>query len=101
MSTNGSTARTHRPKSVIFSKQRLVHVRWLLKGSILIDLTGAAIRRYIETRLAEGMAGRTINMELGELSRAIGRTWHELRPTVRKFEERQDLGRALSPEEES
>jgi integrase len=91
----------HRPKSVIFSKQRLVHVRRLLKGFMLIDLTETVIREYIQTRMDEGVSGRTINMELGELSRAIGRTWRELWPKVRKLEERQDVGRALSPEEES
>ena len=38
--------------------------------------------------------GRTINMELGELSRAIGR---ELWPRVKKLDERKDIGRAISP----
>ena len=40
-------------------------------------------------------------MELGELSRAIGKPWSILWPKVRKQEERKDVGRALSPEEES
>lgn len=92
---------SHRAKSVIFSKQRLVHVRRLLKGYMLIDLTETTIREYIQTRMDEGVSGRTINMELGELSRAIGRTWRELWPKVRKMEEREDVGRALSPDEES
>jgi integrase len=40
-------------------------------------------------------------MEVGELSRAIGKPWSVLWPKVRKQEERKDIGRALSPEEES
>src|SRR5262249_28390631 len=48
----------------------------------------------------EGACGRTINMELGELSRAIGQKWSTLWPKVRKLEERKDVGKALSPEEE-
>ena len=39
-------------------------------------------------------------MELGELSRAIGRTWRELWPRAKKLEERKDVGRALSAEEQ-
>jgi len=39
-------------------------------------------------------------MEVGELSRAIGKQWSFLWPKVRKQEERKDVGRALSPEEE-
>jgi integrase len=52
------------------------------------------------TRLAEGVSGRTVNMEVGELSRAIGKPWSTLWPKVRKQEERKDVGVALSPEEE-
>jgi integrase len=40
-------------------------------------------------------------MELGELSRAMGHTWKELWPRVRKLEERKDVGRALSAEEQA
>ena len=39
-------------------------------------------------------------MELGELSRAIGQPWSLLWPRIRKLEERKDIGRALSPEEQ-
>ena len=90
----------HRPKSVIFVTQRLVHVNRILGSTMLCDLSEGRIREYIKTRLTEGVAGRTVNMELGELSRAMGRTWRELWPKVRKLEERKDVGRALSPEEE-
>ena len=39
---------------------------------LLPDLTETAIRRYVKTRLDEGVGGRTINMELGELSAHLG-----------------------------
>jgi integrase len=91
----------HREQSVLFTKGRLAHVTRLLGGTVLPDLTEKAIRQYIKTRLAEGAGGRTINMELGELSRAVGKPWSFLWPKVRKLEERKDVGRALSPEEET
>jgi integrase len=40
-------------------------------------------------------------MEIGELSRAIGMHWSILWPKVRKQEERKDIGRALSSDEET
>jgi integrase len=91
----------HRDGSVRFSRQRLAHVLVKLGSMVLPDLTEDAVRDYIRRRRVEGAAGRTINMELGELSRAIGRPWSVLWPKVRKMEERKDVGKALSPEEES
>jgi integrase len=89
-----------RQQSVLFAKGRLAHVKRLLGGSLLPDLTEDAIRGYIKTRIEEKASGRTINMEVGELSRAIGKHWSFLWPKVRKQEERKDVGQALSPEEE-
>ena len=65
------------------------------------DLTEPRIRDYITKRLAEDASGRTVNMELGELSRAIGQKWSALWPKVRKLEENHDAGQALSPEQET
>ncbi|MEO8099813.1 MAG: site-specific integrase [Acidobacteriota bacterium] len=90
----------HRPKSVLSSTGRLEKVRRSLGNVVLSDLTDERIGDYIRERQAAGISGRTINMELGELSRAIGRTWRELWPRIRKMEERKDVGRALSPAEQ-
>ena len=90
-----------RQKSILFAKGRLAHVTRLLGRTLLSDLTEDTIRGYITTRIGEGMSGRTVNMEVGELSRAIGKPWSILWPKVRKQEERKDVGRALSPEEEA
>lgn len=90
----------HREKSVLFSASRLAHVKRLLGHVLLLDLNEAAIKGYITKRLDEKAGGRTINMELGELSRAIGKKWSVLWPKVRKLEERKDVGKALSADEE-
>jgi integrase len=90
-----------RQKSILFAKGRLAHVTRLLGNSRLPDVTEDAVRRYIKTRITEKVCGRTINMEVGEFSRAIGKPWSFLWPKVRKQEERKDIGRALSPEEEA
>jgi integrase len=78
----------------------LAQVERLLGEVILSDLTEERVKGYIRQRQGDGPSGRTINMELGELSRAIGHPWSILWPKVRKLEERKDVGRALSPEEQ-
>jgi hypothetical protein len=92
---------SHRPKSVLFSRSRLAHVSRLLGTLLMPDLTEDVVRCYMGTRLDEGASGRTVNMELGELSRAMGKKWSVVWPKVRKLEEKKDAGKALSPEEES
>jgi integrase len=96
-----SYALSHREKSVLFANGRLAQVSRLLGCTLLPDLTASAIHQYMRTRLQEGVSGRTVNMELGELSRAMGQPWSVLWPKVRKLEERKDVGKALSMEEEN
>src|SRR5262249_3245109 len=80
----------HRPKSILFAEGRLKRVKETLGSVVLSDLTEDCIRGYIRARQGGKASGRTINMEVGELSRAIGRTWRELWPRVKKLEERKD-----------
>lgn len=91
----------HREKSVSWVKERTAEVERGLGGVILPDLTQEKVREYINTRLTAGVGNRTVNMEVLCLSRAIGRTWRELWPDVRRLEEREDIGRALAPGEEA
>jgi integrase len=90
----------HRAKSVLFSSGRLDHVCRILGTVLLSDLTEDRILGYIRQRQGEKVSGRTINMEVGELSRAIGQHWSLLWPKVRKLEERKNVGRALSSEDQ-
>lgn len=91
---------THRPSSVAFSRKRLAWVERHMGTVLLGDLNEDRIRAYMRLRQQERAAGRTINMELGELSRAIGKDWSVLWPEVRKLEERKDVGRAITQDEE-
>jgi integrase len=91
----------HRANSTLFATKRLAHARRLLGSLLLPDLTEDRIRVYIKTRLSEDAGGRTINMELGELSRALGHKWSDIWPKVRKLEENHDVGQALSAEQEA
>jgi integrase len=90
----------HRAKSVLFATGCLANVEKHLGSVLLSDLTEERLKGYIRQRQGDGVSGRTINMEIGELSRAIGQPWSLLWPKVRKMEERRDVGRALSPAEQ-
>lgn len=86
----------HRSASITFAEGRLKQICASLGTIMLSELTEDRMRQYMRERKHAGVSGRTINMEVGELSRAIGKTWRELWPKVRKLEERKDIGKALS-----
>ncbi|MCW5976838.1 MAG: site-specific integrase [Bryobacteraceae bacterium] len=90
----------HRDKAALRVKSGSAHVDRILGALLLPDLTQERIIGYMADRQTEGASNRTINIELGVLSRAIGLPWRALWPKVRKLEENSDVGRALEPEEE-
>jgi integrase len=90
----------HRQRSTVWVKGCVVHLKRHLGSVLLPDLTERVLHGFIRARLEERACGRTINMDLGTLSRAMGNSWRTLWPNLRKLEERKDAGRALSPEEE-
>lgn len=94
-------AATRRPASFATAKGALGSVQRRLGAVLVTDLSEAKIRAYMQQRKADGVSGRTINIELAELSPAIGRKWSALWPSVRRLEERSDVGRALTREEEA
>lgn len=79
----------------------VAHLKKHLASLLLPDLTEDAVRGFIRARLYEGACGRTVNMYLGTLRRAVGKSWRVLWPNLRKLEERKDVGRALSPDEKN
>jgi integrase len=90
----------HREKSKAWVAERLPHVEKALGNVLLPELTEVRIREYMQARKAEGAGGRTINMEVSMLARAIGKSWAVLWPKVKRNEEPKDTGRALSAEEQ-
>jgi integrase len=90
----------HRPKSVALVEGRAAHLKRIMGNLLPADLTEARLLDYIAKRQAEGASGRTINLELQVLSRALGSTWKTLWPRLRRLEERRDVGRVLEADEE-
>lgn len=90
----------HRPHSIVCENSAGANVVRHLGAVLLPDLTENRILDYIRARQAEAASGRTINIEVAALARAIGQPWRLLWPKVRKMEERKDVGVALTPEQE-
>jgi integrase len=69
---------------------------------LLSDISADEVSRYQAERKKEGASPRTVNMEVGSL-RAIlrkHRLWANVQPDVRMLKARQDVGRALTGDEQ-
>ena len=64
-----ATARSHKT----WVAERLPHVEAALGNVLLPNLTEERIREYMKARKTEGAGGRTVNMEVSMLARAMGR----------------------------
>jgi len=91
-------AKSHRIEQVNIEN----HLKSPFGSLLLMDMTADDIAVYQKDRLKEGAAPKTINLELGTL-RAIlrrHRIWANLQPDVKMLTVRDDVGRALTSEEE-
>lgn len=92
-------ARSHRIEELNIEK----HLKPVFGSLLLIDITADDIAGYQKDRLREGASPKTINLELGTL-RAIlrrHRIWANLQPDVKMLTVRDDIGKALTIEEET
>ncbi len=90
------------PRTLEFERERLVFIRRHFGDLPLSAITAAKIAEYQRARHEAGRANRTINMDVGVLSRLLkfcGR-WRALADHVHFLPERQGgVGRALTPEQ--
>ena len=89
------------PRSIRTEQERLKPLRAFFGATPLTRITADSIRQYTTSRKAAGLANRTINMEVGCLSRVLKRAkrWHLLADELKPLPERRDVGRALAHEE--
>jgi len=90
------------PRTIELEQERLVLIKRHFGDVPLSAMTAKAIADFQQRRHDAGIANRTINMDVGVLSRVLkscGR-WRVLADHVRNLPERQHaIGRALTPEE--
>jgi integrase len=90
-------------RSVIIERANLKHINPYFGKMLLCDITADDIGCYQASRLEQGAAPKTVNLEVGML-RAIlrkNRLWASIQPDVRMLRTREDIGRAISRDEES
>ncbi len=90
-------------RSWVIEKANLKHLLPELGQLLITDIEGKDVSRYQQTRVKAGASPKTVNLEIGTI-RAIlrrNRLWAEIQPDVRMLATRDDIGRAVSPDEEA
>lgn len=90
------------PKSAKIEELNWKHLKPSFGRLLLWDVSANDIARYQRDRQAAGASPKTINLEVGTL-RAIlrrHRVWADLQPDVTMLRTRDDVGKALTKEEE-
>jgi integrase len=90
------------PRSVIIERANLKHINPYFGKMLLCDTAADDIAHYQASRLEQGAAPKTVNLEVGTL-RAIlrkNRLWAAIQPDVRMLRVLDDIGRAISRDEE-
>jgi integrase len=91
------------PRTIDLYELALDHLKKHFGGLLLSDISAADIASYQGKRSGAGAAGRTVNLEVAVL-RAImkkSKLWGAISDDVQFLKERRDVGRAISPEQES
>lgn len=91
------------PRSVMIEKANLAHLLPELGKKLVCDIEARDIARYQQQRTKEEASPKTINLEIGTLRAILKRFghWARLQPDVNMLATRDDIGRAITPEEES
>ena len=88
-------------RSIVTEQERLKPLRAFFGATALNRISADSIRQYITHRKKAGLSNRTVNMEVGCLSRVLKRAkrWHLVADELKPLPERRDIGRALTHEE--
>lgn len=89
-------------RSYAIERANLKHIRPVFGKQLITDIAGKDISQYQQDRLEASASPKTVNLEVGTI-RAIlrrNRLWAEIQPDVRMLATRDDIGRAITPEEE-
>jgi integrase len=91
------------PRSVAIEEANLKHLLPTFGKRLITDIDGKDVSQYQQLRLEEKASPKTVNLEIGTL-RAIlrrNRLWAAIQPDVRMLPTRDDIGRAVAPDEET
>jgi integrase len=91
------------PRSVAIEKANLVHLLPKLGKKLTCDIEAKDVAQYQRQRIEEDASPKTVNLEIGTLRAILKRSgqWARLQPDVKMLATRDDIGRAIAPEEEA
>jgi integrase len=91
------------PRSVMIEKANLAHLLPELGGKLVCDIDARDVAKYQRMRVDGGASPKTVNLEIGTLRAILKRSgqWARLQPDVKMLSTREDVGRAITPEEEA
>lgn len=90
------------PRSVAIEKQNLKHLHPVFGPTLICDITAQSVSRYQQSRLSDGASPKTINLEIGTLRAVLRRyrLWSNLQLDVKMLPTRDDIGQAITHEQE-
>jgi integrase len=90
------------PRSVAIERANLKHLNPFFGKMLICDIRGEDIARYQAARLQEQAAPKTVNLEVGTLRAVLrkNRLWFAIQPDVRMLRASDDVGRAITREQE-
>jgi integrase len=98
-----STKQTHlAPRSVAIERANLKHLNLFFGKMLVCDIRAEDVACYQTARLQKQAAPKTINLEVGTLRAVLrkNRLWFAIQPDVRMLRAPDDVGRAITREEE-
>ncbi len=91
------------PKMASIVRYSIGHLLPVLGKKLLVDIEARDVAKYQTVRRAEGASNRTVNIEVGMLRQIMRKygAWARIQADVTMLPERQDVGCALTPEQET
>ena len=91
------------PRSVMIEKANLAHLLPEFSKNLVSDIEAGDVSKYQQKRLNQEASPKTVNLEIGTLRAILKRSgqWARLQPDVKMLVTREDVGRAITPEEEA
>jgi integrase len=90
------------PKMYVIERTNIGHLLPALGKLLVCDIEAHDIAKYQQKRLQEDAAPKTINLEVGTLRAIMKRNgaWARVQGDIRLLPGQEEIGRAISPEEE-
>jgi len=88
--------------SLRIERDNLKHIRPVFNRRLVTDIDAVSIAGYQKTRLEEGAAPKTINLEVGTIRSILRRNhvWGDIQQDVRMLATSDDVGKSLERDEE-